>query len=203
MPINGQSTMSIDALPSSDAAAAKGAMGGTKDAISSVVGGVARAVVGGATGGSESLKSSAKRAMMEPIVTTAHGAPWGDNTHSYNLNGNISVADIPLLEQQQLFNRGKIVERQVHACGSGGFGQFVVEHDVSHLTKAKLFQPGETTPISARFSTVTYGREYPDSARNPRGLAFKFYTPICSSLQLQIAAQHEHRISDVACRNCQ
>jgi len=168
--------MSVDALPSSDAAQAKGSMAGTKDAISSVVGGVARAVVGGATGGSESLKSSAKRATMPPIVTTTHGMPYGDNSHAYNLNGNISVADVPLLEQQQLFNRAKIVERQVHACGSGGFGEFVVEHDVSHLTKAKVFQPGEKTPIAARFSTVTYGREFPDSARNPRGLAFKFYT---------------------------
>lgn len=27
-----------------------------------------------------------------------------------------------------------------------------------------------------RFSTVTYGREYPDAARNPRGFAIKFYT---------------------------
>jgi catalase len=27
-----------------------------------------------------------------------------------------------------------------------------------------------------RFSTVTLGREFPDSARNPRGFAIKFYT---------------------------
>jgi catalase len=32
------------------------------------------------------------------------------------------------------------------------------------------------TPIFARFSTVTLGREFPDVARNPRGFAVKFYT---------------------------
>jgi catalase len=35
---------------------------------------------------------------------------------------------------------------------------------------------GEKTPVTTRFSTVTYGREYPDQARNPRGFATKFYT---------------------------
>jgi catalase len=48
---------------------------------------------------------------------------------------------------------------------------------VSKLTKAKfLSQVGKETPVFVRFSTVTYGREYPDSARNPRGFAIKFYT---------------------------
>jgi catalase len=56
------------------------------------------------------------------------------------------------------------------------FGYFQVTHDVSHLTKAALFQPGKKTPAYTRFSTVTYGREFPDSARNPRGFATKFYT---------------------------
>ena len=35
---------------------------------------------------------------------------------------------------------------------------------------------GQKTPIFIRFSTVTLGREFPDSARNPRGLAMIFYT---------------------------
>lgn len=35
---------------------------------------------------------------------------------------------------------------------------------------------GVKTPIFMRFSTVTLGREFPDSARNPRGFAIKFYT---------------------------
>lgn len=35
---------------------------------------------------------------------------------------------------------------------------------------------GTKTPIFMRLSTVTLGREFPDSARNPRGFAIKFYT---------------------------
>jgi catalase len=35
---------------------------------------------------------------------------------------------------------------------------------------------GEKTPAFVRFSTVTVGREYPDEARNPRGMAIKLYT---------------------------
>ena len=35
---------------------------------------------------------------------------------------------------------------------------------------------GIKTPVFIRFSTVTLGREFPDSARNPRGFAIKFYT---------------------------
>ena len=43
--------------------------------------------------------------------------------------------------------------------------------------KANFLQSaGQKTPIFIRFSTVTLGREFPDSARNPRGFAIKFYT---------------------------
>lgn len=65
----------------------------------------------------------------------------------------------------------------VHACGMGAFGYFEVTKDVSRYTKAKFLESvGKQTPVFARFSTVTYGREFPDSARNPRGFAVKFYT---------------------------
>lgn len=56
-------------------------------------------------------------------------------------------------------------------------GKFTVTKDVSHLTKASFLQGVDTTtPLYGRLSTVTYGREYPDVARNPRGFALKFYT---------------------------
>ncbi|OJD24406.1 hypothetical protein ACJ73_04233 [Blastomyces percursus] len=35
---------------------------------------------------------------------------------------------------------------------------------------------GVKTPVFVRFSTDTFGREFPDSGRNPRGMAIKFYT---------------------------
>lgn len=65
----------------------------------------------------------------------------------------------------------------VHPSGMGAFGYFEVTKDVSKYTKAKFLDSvGKKTPTFVRFSTVTYGREFPDSARNPRGFAVKFYT---------------------------
>ena len=112
-----------------------------------------------------------------PILTTNFGFPMADPTHSLNIGGHPVVSDTILFEKQQTFNRAKIVERAVHACGSGAFGYFEVTHDLSHLCKAAFLSTvGKKTPLFARFSTVTYGREFPDSARNPRGLAWKLYT---------------------------
>ncbi|MBE3041415.1 catalase, partial [Candidatus Bathyarchaeota archaeon] len=43
--------------------------------------------------------------------------------------------------------------------------------------KADFLQDvGTRTPAFVRFSTVTYGREFPDEGRNPRGFAIKLYT---------------------------
>lgn len=85
-------------------------------------------------------------------------------------------ADAFLLEKQQAFDRSKIQERIVHPCGSSAFGYFQVTQDVSKWTKAEFLQFGKKTPAYTRFSTVTYGREFPDVGRNPRGFATKFYT---------------------------
>ncbi len=65
----------------------------------------------------------------------------------------------------------------VHPCGAGAFGYFEVTKDMSKYCKAKFLESvGKRTPLFARFSTVTYGKEFPDSSRNPRGFALKFYT---------------------------
>ena len=48
--------------------------------------------------------------------------------------------------------------------------------DVSAYTKAAVFQPGTTTRMVARFSTVAGERGTPDTWRDPRGFALKFYT---------------------------
>lgn len=45
------------------------------------------------------------------------------------------------------------------------------------MTKADfLSEVGKKTPLFTRFSTVTFGKEFPDLGRNPRGFAIKFYT---------------------------
>ncbi|KAF8749952.1 Catalase R [Rhizoctonia solani] len=117
-----------------------------------------------------------------PAATAAVSPPIPDSGHALNIGGIPYQGDTLLLEKQQAFDRGKIQERIVHPCVQrviplARFGYFQVTKDVSQWTKAALFQPGKKTPAYTRFSTVTYGwREFPDSARNPRGFATKFYT---------------------------
>ncbi|MBD4566189.1 catalase, partial [Xanthomonas citri pv. citri] len=48
--------------------------------------------------------------------------------------------------------------------------------DVSQYTKAAVFQKGTKTPMLARFSTVAGEQGSPDTWRDPRGFALKFYT---------------------------
>jgi catalase len=74
------------------------------------------------------------------------------------------------------FNRERIPERQPHAKGGGAFGTFTVTGDVSRYTRAAVFQPGTETEVVARFSTVAGERGSPDTWRDPRGFALKFYT---------------------------
>lgn len=52
-----------------------------------------------------------------------------------------------------------------------------VTHDISHLTCADVFRaPGVQTPVITRFSTVIHERGSPETLRDPRGFAVKFYT---------------------------
>lgn len=111
------------------------------------------------------------------VITTSFGHPLPDVSHALQIDGRPVSSDVFLFEKQQAFNRAKTLERMVHPSGSGAFGYFQVTDDVSHLCKASfLSSVGKRTPIFVRFSTVTLGREFPDSARNPRGFAVKFYT---------------------------
>ena len=80
------------------------------------------------------------------------------------------------LNQMAHFNRERVPERNVHAKGSGAFGEFETTEDVSAYTKAAVFQPGVTTEMLARFSTVAGEQGSPDTWRDPRGFALKFYT---------------------------
>ena len=81
------------------------------------------------------------------------------------------------LNHQKQFDRERIPERVVHARGASAKGFFETTHDVSHLTCADLFRsPGTQTPVIARFSTVIHERGSPETIRDPRGFAVKFYT---------------------------
>ncbi len=112
------------------------------------------------------------------LTTTDSGIPVESDEHSLTVgpDGPILLQDHYLIEQMAQWNRERTPERQPHAKGSGAFGSFEVTNDVSAYTKAAVFQPNTTTPMMARFSTVAGERGSPDTWRDPRGFALKFYT---------------------------
>ncbi len=118
-----------------------------------------------------------KRSDNKPTTTDA-GIPVASDEHSLTVgpDGPILLHDHYLIEQMANFNRERIAERQPHAKGGGAFGRFEVTEDVSEYTKASVFQPGATTDTVMRFSSVAGERGSPDTWRDPRGFAIKFYT---------------------------
>jgi catalase len=115
----------------------------------------------------------------QPRPTTNNvGIPVASDNDSLTLgaNGPILLQDHYLIEKNAQFNRERVPERVVHAKGGGAFGHFTVSGDVSQFTKAAVFQPGTTTETLARFSTVAGELGSPDTWRDPRGFAVKFYT---------------------------
>ena len=99
-----------------------------------------------------------------------------DESLSAGVQGPILLHDHYLIEKLAQFNRERVPERIVHAKGAGAFGELVITADVSKYTKAKVFQKGAKTESLARFSTVAGEQGSPDTWRDPRGFAMKFYT---------------------------
>lgn len=116
--------------------------------------------------------------MPDKYTTNDAGNPAPSVEHSLTVgpDGPILLHDHYLIEQMANFNRERIPERQPHAKGGGAFGHFEVTQDVSKYTKAAVFQPGTKTDTLIRFSTVAGERGSPDTWRDPRGFALKFYT---------------------------
>jgi catalase len=110
--------------------------------------------------------------------TTGSGAPAASDLNSLTVgsNGPIVLHDVHFLEQMAHFNRERVPERSPHAKGSGAFGVLNVTEDVSQYTKAALFQKGANTDLLVRFSTVAGEQGSPDTWRDVRGYAMKFYT---------------------------
>lgn len=112
-------------------------------------------------------------------LTTNTGTPVGDNQNSKTIgnNGQVLLEDIHLIEKLAAFDRERIPERVVHARGAGAFGEFVASADFSDVTMADfLSTAGKKTPLFLRFSTVTHQAGSPETYRDPRGFAVKFYT---------------------------
>lgn len=115
---------------------------------------------------------------MTDVTTTQTGAPVASDAHSKTVGnaGPIVLHDHYTVEKLAQFNRERVPERVVHAKGGGAFGTFKTTGDVSAYTRAALFQPGVETDMLIRFSTVAGEQGSPDTWRDPRGFAMKFYT---------------------------
>lgn len=111
-------------------------------------------------------------------LTRDNGALIGDNQNSQTAgaNGPVLLQDVHLIQKLQRFDRERIPERVVHARGTGAHGVFTATADLSDLTQASLFTPGKETPVFVRFSSVVHGNHSPETLRDPRGFATKFYT---------------------------
>ena len=112
-------------------------------------------------------------------LTRDNGAPVGDNQNSTvaGENGSVLLQDVHLIQKLQRFARERIPERVVHARGTGAHGEFVASDDFSELTASAPFsKSGKVTPVFVRFSTVVHSKGSPETLRDPRGFATKFYT---------------------------
>ncbi|GEC89316.1 catalase [Brevibacillus brevis] len=120
----------------------------------------------------------------ENILTNRQGHPITDNQNLRTVGnrGPTVLENYDFLEKITHFDREKTPERVVHSRGAGAHGYFeaygtVGNEPISTYTRAKLFsERGKKTPVFVRFSTVIHGTHSPETLRDPRGFAVKFYT---------------------------
>lgn len=117
-------------------------------------------------------------------LTNRQGHPISENQNVRTVGnrGPITMENYHFLEKISHFDRERIPERVVHARGAGAHGYFesygkVGQESVAKYSRAKLFQEqGKRTPVFVRFSSVVHGGHSPETLRDPRGFAVKFYT---------------------------
>jgi len=112
-------------------------------------------------------------------LTDSNGVRIADNqnTLSAGERGPLLMEDFHFIEKMAHFDRERIPERVVHARGSGAHGYFQLYESCAEFTKAAfLNDTSARTPVFVRFSTVQGFRGSPDTVRDIRGFAVKFYT---------------------------
>ncbi|SDS64203.1 catalase [Halopseudomonas xinjiangensis] len=117
-------------------------------------------------------------------LTNRQGHPVHDNQslRSVGERGPATLENYQFIEKITHFDRERIPERVVHARGTAAHGWFeaygkIGDEPATKYTRAKvLTEAGSKTPVFLRFSTVIGGKESPETARDPRGFAIKFYT---------------------------
>ncbi len=143
---------------------------------------VAQGSANGAANGTNGTSGNGNNA--PGVLTTRQGHPVPDNQNLRTVGprGPAVLENYHFLEKITHFDRERVPERVVHARGAAAHGYFEAygkcgDEPVSEFTRAKLFQtPGKQTPIFVRFSTVIHGGHSPETLRDPRGFAIKFYT---------------------------
>ncbi|ACT00118.1 catalase [Paenibacillus sp. JDR-2] len=117
-------------------------------------------------------------------LTTRQGHPVSDNQNIRTVGnrGPATLENYHFIEKITHFDRERVPERVVHARGAGAHGYFEAygtfgSEPIGKYTRAKLFQEkGKKTPVFVRFSSVIHGGHSPETLRDPRGFATKFYT---------------------------
>lgn len=120
----------------------------------------------------------------DDILTNRQGHPVTNNqsVRTVGNRGPMTMENYDFLEKISHFDRERIPERVVHARGAGAHGYFqsygtIDGKPISTYTRAKVFTNTEVqTPVFVRFSTVVHGGQSPETLRDPRGFAVKFYT---------------------------
>ncbi len=112
-------------------------------------------------------------------LTTNQGLKVSEDEFSLKagIRGPTLMEDFHFREKVTHFDHERIPERVVHARGFAAHGYFQVYESMKEYTRAKfLHDPGTTTPVFVRFSTVVGSRGSADTVRDVRGFATKFYT---------------------------
>lgn len=120
----------------------------------------------------------------DDTLTNRQGQPVKDNQNIRTVGnrGPSTLENYDFLEKMSHFDRERVAERVVHGRGAGAHGYFesygkVGDDNISKYTRAKVFTNTEAkTPVFVRFSTVIHGTHSPETLRDPRGFAVKFYT---------------------------
>src|SRR3984893_14011048 len=113
-----------------------------------------------------------------PNTTTDAGMPVPSDEYSLTVGpgGPNLLQDAYMIEKLAPFVRERIPARVYHVKGGGAFGYFEVTADVTQWTKAAfLNNVGKRTPLFLRFSIVAADEGAPDTDRDVRGIALKFY----------------------------
>jgi len=137
----------------------------------------------GSPNGQTDKQAQLDAARVDPAgtyLTTQHGVRVDSTDDSLRVGerGPTLLEDFHFREKMNHFDHERIPERIVHARGAGAHGHFRVYDDaLKDVTIAGfLTDPGRSTPVFVRFSTVGGSRGSADTPRDVRGFATKFYT---------------------------